>query len=38
MAEFILFRQATEAEQVTAALVQEVANSLEKVGRSVERA
>jgi hypothetical protein len=37
MAAFLLFRQAAEAEQVTAALLREVASSLEQVRRSVER-
>jgi tetratricopeptide (TPR) repeat protein len=37
MAAFLLFRQAAEAEQVTAALLHEVASSLEQVRRSTER-
>lgn len=37
MAAFLLFRQAAEAEQVTAALVQEVTSALEQMRRGMER-
>jgi hypothetical protein len=37
MAAFLLFQKAAEAEQVTLALLQEVASSLEQAQRSTER-